>query len=158
MTEKVIEVNSLVKKYGNLTTVDNISFSIKKGEIFAFLGPNGAGKTTTVEILECLRTATSGSVNVLGYNIKKDDFKIKQRIGVLPQDFSAFEWLNVYENIDYFAKMYPKHLNVNEIIETLDLEDKRNTLFKDLSGGLKQRVGVAISLVFGFLGPNGFPG
>jgi ABC-2 type transport system ATP-binding protein len=147
MTEKVIEVNSLVKKYGNLTTVDNISFSIKKGEIFAFLGPNGAGKTTTVEILECLRTATSGSVNVLGYNTKKDDFKIKQRIGVLPQDFSAFEWLNVYENIDYFAKMYPKHLNVNEIIETLDLEDKRNTLFKDLSGGLKQRVGVAISLV-----------
>lgn len=147
MTETVIEVNSLVKKYGDFTTVDNISFNIKKGEIFAFLGPNGAGKTTTVEILECLRTATSGSVNVMGYNIKKDDFKIKQKIGVLPQDFSAFEWLNVYENIDYFAKMYPKHLNVNEIIETLDLEDKRNILFKDLSGGLKQRVGVAISLV-----------
>jgi ABC-type multidrug transport system, ATPase component len=147
MEEKVIEVKSLVKKYGDFAAVDSISFDINQGEIFAFLGPNGAGKTTTVEIIECLKNSTSGSVSVLGWDIKKDDFKIKQRIGVLPQDFSAFEWLNVYENIDYFAQMYPKHLDVDKIIETLDLSDKRETLFKDLSGGLKQRVGVAISLV-----------
>ena len=147
MEDDVIKVKSLVKKYGNFTAVDNISFNIKKGEIFAFLGPNGAGKTTTVEMLECLRSATSGSVDVLGFDVKKDDFKIKQRIGVLPQDFSAFEWLTVYENIDYFAQMYPKHRDVDKIIKTLDLKDKRDTLFRDLSGGLKQRVGVAISLV-----------
>ena len=147
MEDDVIKVKSLVKKYGNFTAVDNISFNIKKGEIFAFLGPNGAGKTTTVEMLECLRRATSGSVDVLGFDIKKDDFKIKQRIGVLPQDFSAFEWLTVYENIDYFAQMYPKHRDVDIIIKTLDLKDKRDILFRDLSGGLKQRVGVAISLV-----------
>lgn len=147
LIESVIEVESLVKKYGDFTAVNGISFDIKKGEIFAFLGPNGAGKTTTVEIIECLRSITSGSVKVLGFDIKKDDLNIKKRIGVLPQDFSAFEWLTVYENINYFAQMYPKHLDVDKIIETLDLGSHRDILFKDLSGGLKQRVGVSISLV-----------
>ena len=147
MVNNVIEVKSLVKKYGDFTAVNNISFSIKKGEIFAFLGPNGAGKTTTVEIMECLKSSTAGSVNILGYDIKKDEMKVKQKIGVLPQDFNAFEWLTVYENIDYFAQMYSKHLNVDSLVEMLSLEHKRNTLFKDLSGGLKQRVGIAISLV-----------
>lgn len=145
--ENVIEVKSLLKKYGNFTAVNDISFNVKKGEIFAFLGPNGAGKTTTLEILECLRSSTGGSVNIMGHDIKKEELKVKQKIGVLPQDFNAFEWLTVYENIDYFAQMYPEHVNVDDIIETLNLEDKRDVLFKDLSGGLKQRVGVAISLV-----------
>lgn len=147
MMENVIEVKSLVKKYGNLAAVNGISFNIKKGEIFAFLGPNGAGKSTTVEIVECLRNITSGSVKVLGFDIKEDDLNIKKRIGVLPQDFSAFEWLTVFENINYFAQMYPKHFDVDKIIETLDLKDHRDIMFKDLSGGLKQRVGVSISLV-----------
>lgn len=147
MTENVIEVKSLVKKYGDFTAVDKISFNIKKGEVFAFLGPNGAGKTTTVEIMECLKNSTAGSVTILDNDIKKDEMKIKQNIGVLPQDFSAFEWLSVFENIDYFAQMYPKHVNVDGLINMLGLKDKRNTWFKDLSGGLKQRVGIAISLV-----------
>lgn len=147
MTENVIEVKSLVKKYGDFTAVNEISFDIKKGEIFAFLGPNGAGKTTTVEMIECLRNISQGSIKVLGFDVKKDVLNIKKRIGVLPQDFSAFEWLTVYENIDYFAKMYPKHLDVDKIIETLDLNDHRDVMFKNLSGGLKQRVGVSISLV-----------
>lgn len=147
MVKNVIEVESLVKKYEDLVAVDKITFNLKKGEIFAFLGPNGAGKTTTVEILECLKTATSGSLNVLGYNIEREELKIKQKIGVLPQNFSGFEWLTVYENIDYFAQMYPKHLNVENIIEMLGLEEKINILFKNLSGGLKQRVGIAVALV-----------
>lgn len=147
MSENVIEVKSLVKKYGDFTAVDKISFNIKKGEVFAFLGPNGAGKTTTVEIMECLKNSTAGSVSILDNDIKKDERKIKQKIGVLPQDFSAFEWLSVYENIDYFAQMYPKHVDVDGLIKMLGLNDKRDVLFKDLSGGLKQRVGIAISLV-----------
>ena len=147
MAVNVIEVKSLVKKYGDFTAVDNISLSVKKGEIFAFLGPNGAGKTTTVEIMECLKSSTAGSVNILGYDIKKDEMKVKEKIGVLPQDFNAFEWLTVYENIDYFAQMYPKHVEVNGLVKMLGLKHKRDTLFKDLSGGLKQRVGIAISLV-----------
>jgi ABC-type multidrug transport system, ATPase component len=147
MAANVIEVKSLVKKYGDFTAVDDISFNIIKGEIFAFLGPNGAGKTTTVEIMECLKSSTAGSVSILGYDIKKDEMEVKKNIGVLPQDFNAFEWLTVYENIDYFAQMYPKHLNVDDLVKMLGLGHKRDTLFKDLSGGLKQRVGIAISLV-----------
>jgi ABC-2 type transport system ATP-binding protein len=147
MVESVIEVSSLVKKYGNFTAVDGISFDVKKGEVFAFLGPNGAGKTTTVEILETLKNATEGSVSLLGYDVKKDEMKIKERIGVLPQSFNAFDWLTVKENIDYFGQMYAKHANVDELIKTFGLTDKSKTLFKNLSGGLKQRVGIACALV-----------
>jgi len=147
MQENVIEVNSLVKKYGSFTAVDGISFNVKRGEVFAFLGPNGAGKTTTVEMLECLKTPTSGSVNLLGLDIRKDEMAIKEKIGVLPQSFNAFDYLSVRENIDYFGQMYRERGSVDELIRTFDLEDKRNALFKSLSGGLKQRVGIAISLI-----------
>ncbi len=147
MSETVIKVESLVKKYGKFTAVDGISFNINKGEIFAFLGPNGAGKTTTVESLECLKTPTSGSVNILGYDVRKDEMKIKAKIGVLPQSFSTYDWLTVWENINYFGQMYPKHADIDRLINMFGLKEKRNSLFKDLSGGLKQRVGIAIALI-----------
>lgn len=149
MQKSVIEVSSLVKKYGNLRAVDNISFEVYEGEVFAFLGPNGAGKTTTVEILECIRSLTGGSAKVLGYDVtKKDDVEeIKKRIGVLPQAFSALDKLTVKENIDLIGDMYEKHLDIAEVIKLLDLEDKTNEKFENLSGGLKQRVGVAAALV-----------
>jgi ABC-2 type transport system ATP-binding protein len=147
MTENVIEVRNLVKKYGSFTAVNDISFNITRGEVFAFLGPNGAGKTTTVEILECLKSPTSGTISVLGKDIRKDEQKIKETIGVMPQSFSAFEYLTVWENIDYFGQMYKKSVSIDELIKTFDLVDKRDTLFKNLSGGLKQRVGIAIALV-----------
>ncbi len=147
MQENVIEVKSLVKKYGNFMAVNDITFNIGRGEVFAFLGPNGAGKTTTVEILECLKSPTSGTISVLGHDIRKDEMKIKTKIGVMPQSFCAFEWLTVWENIDYFGQMYPTHVSVDSLIEMFDLKDKRDTLFKNLSGGLKQRVGIAIALV-----------
>lgn len=145
----VVEVNSLVKKYKTLTAVDNISFQVYEGEIFAFLGPNGAGKTTTVEILECLRPLTSGSAKVLGYSVNNnsDVKEIKRRIGVLPQDYSALDKLTVKENIDLISDMYQKHLPTEEVIKQLDLEDKAKARFENLSGGLKQRVGVAAALV-----------
>ncbi len=142
-----IEVVSLVKKYGNLTAVNSISFSIKKGEIFAFLGPNGAGKTTTVEILECLRQPTSGQASVLGFDISKDPREIKRRIGVLPQQFNTFDRLTVRENIQYFAGMFGSNVDVDGLVKLVDLEDKRNEQYRNLSGGLKQRLGVAIALV-----------
>jgi len=149
MTEKVVEVNSLFKQYGNLKAVDGISFELYEGEVFAFLGPNGAGKTTTVEILECIRPLTSGSAKVFNYSVaKKEDVKeIKRRIGVLPQDFSALDKLTVKENIDLIGGMYEKKLDTNEVIKLLDLEDKAKERFENLSGGLKQRVGVAAALV-----------
>ena len=147
MSETVIKVDSLVKKYGNFTAVDGISFNIARGEIFAFLGPNGAGKTTTVETLECLKTPTSGSVKILGYDVRKDAMKIKEKIGVLPQSFSTYDWLTVWENITYFGKMYPKHADIDGLIAMFGLKEKRDSLFRNLSGGLKQRVGIAISLI-----------
>jgi len=149
MAELVVEVKSLVKEYGSLRAVDDISFELYNGEVFAFLGPNGAGKTTTVEILECIRPITSGSATVFGYDVaKREDVKeIKKRIGVLPQDFSALDKLSVKENIDLIGGMYEKKLDTMEVIRLLDLEEKTKEKFETLSGGLKQRVGVAAALV-----------
>jgi len=149
MRKKVVEVSSLVKQYGDLRAVDGISFELYEGEVFAFLGPNGAGKTTTVEILECIRPLTSGSARLFGYDVTKgeDTKEIKKRIGVLPQDFSALDKLTVKENIDLIGGMYEKRIETMEVIKLLDVEDKTNERFENLSGGLKQRVGVAAALV-----------
>jgi ABC-2 type transport system ATP-binding protein len=149
MSKTIVEVDSLVKQYGTLNAVDGISFKIDEGDVFAFLGPNGAGKTTTVEILECIRPLTSGTARVFGYDVtRNEDVKeIKKRIGALPQDFSALDKLTVKENIELIGDMYAKHLDVAEVIKLLDLEDKTNEKFENLSGGLKQRVGVAAALV-----------
>ena len=147
-SESVIEVNSLVKKYGDKTAVNDISFEVKHGKIFAFCGPNGAGKTTTVEILECLRSPTSGNAKILGLDISRssDVSEIRKRIGVLPQDFNTFDLLTVKETLEFFSKIYDLHLAVKELIKMIDMEEYTNVLYKNLSGGLKQRVGVAIAL------------
>jgi len=146
--DSVIEVNSLVKKYGDKTAVNGISFEVNHGKIFAFCGPNGAGKTTTVEILECLRSPTSGNAKILGLDISRsgDVREIRKRIGVLPQDFNTFDLLTVKETLDFFSKIYDPHLDVKELIKMIDMEEYNNVLYKNLSGGLKQRVGVAIAL------------
>ncbi len=142
-----IEVKELTKRYGELVAVNGVSFTVNRGEIFAFLGPNGAGKTTTVEILECLRKPTSGKAYVLGFDIEKDQGEIKKRTGVLPQDFYTYERLTVKETIQYYAGMFDAHPDVDELIRLVDLEDKKNVLFRNLSGGLKQRLGIAVALV-----------
>jgi len=145
--EYAIEVEGLTKIYGDLIAVDNISFKVKKGEVFAFLGPNGAGKTTTVEMIEGIRNPTSGKIKVLGYDISKTTKEIKERIGVLPQEFISFERLTVRETLTYFSRLYKKRADINHIIDLIDLRDKENAQYHTLSGGLKQRVGVAIALV-----------
>lgn len=149
MKRKVIEVRNLTKIYDGLKAVDNISFDVYEGEVFAFLGPNGAGKTTTIEILQGLRKATSGSSKVLGYDVSnsKELKEIKKRIGVLPQDFDALDRLTVEENIRLFCNMYDKHLNVDDLLSLLGLKDKAKITFNKLSSGLKRRVGLAASLV-----------
>jgi ABC-2 type transport system ATP-binding protein len=142
-----IEVSHLKKVYGDLTAVNDISFAVKKGEVFAFLGPNGAGKTTTVEMIESIREPTAGVIKLLGCDIRTDFNGVKEKIGILPQEFHSFERLTVRETLVYFSNLYKKKADVDEIISTLDLDDHKNMLYKNLSGGLKQRVGVAISLV-----------
>jgi ABC-2 type transport system ATP-binding protein len=148
-SDKIVQVENLSKRYGDLVAVNGVSFSLSKGEVFAFLGPNGAGKTTTVEILECLRNPTGGQAKVLGFDVSKrsDQAEIRKRIGVLPQDFNAIDRLTVRENIDYFGAMFKHQLDADQLIDLVDLKDKRDEQFKKLSGGLKQRVGLAVSLV-----------
>jgi ABC-2 type transport system ATP-binding protein len=145
--DNAIQVEALTKRYGNLVAVNAISFTIKRGETFAFLGPNGAGKTTTVEMLECLRKPTSGKALVLGLDIAKNQMAIKKRTGVLPQDFYTYERLTVKETIQYYAGMFNSRPDVDGLMKLVDLEDKKNVLFKHLSGGLKQRLGIAVALV-----------
>ncbi|MFQ6011171.1 MAG: ATP-binding cassette domain-containing protein [Nitrososphaerales archaeon] len=146
----VITVKHLVKKYEDLIAINDISFEVKRKEVFAFLGPNGAGKTTTVEILECLRDPTSGVAEVLGYDVsdKRGQEEIKNRIGVLPQDFSTFDLLNSRENLQYYARMYGNEAcDIDALISLVGLDEKSNALYKTLSGGLKRRLAIAITLV-----------
>jgi ABC-2 type transport system ATP-binding protein len=142
-----IEVANLTKKYGDIVAIDNISFNVYYGEIFSYLGPNGSGKTTTVEILACIRKPTFGTAKVLGFSIDKEENEIKKRINILPQEFAYFDLLTVKECIDSIGKIYGLKYDIKQILEILDLWEYRNKKFKELSGGLKRRVGVAMSIV-----------
>ncbi len=147
MSESVISVENLVKLYGDLRAVDDISFEVRTGEVFAFLGPNGAGKTTTVEIIETIRNATSGKVLIFGMDVRKNRTEIIKRIGVLPQEFSSFDRLTVEETVRYFAALFESDCDVQHLINLVNLGKHRNQLYTNLSGGLKQRVGIAVALV-----------
>lgn len=147
MSEDVITVRQLVKRYGDFTAVDGIDFDVHKGEVFSILGPNGAGKTTTVEILECIKKASGGEAKILGFDLADQSKDIKREIGVLPQEFNAFELLTVKENIRFFGGMFDRRVDVDELVHLVDLEHKEDEYFKNLSGGLKQRVGIAIAMV-----------
>jgi ABC-2 type transport system ATP-binding protein len=146
--EHAIDVEKLTKRYGNLLAVNDISFTVRKGEVFAFLGPNGAGKTTTVEIIETIRTPTSGKVRLFGMDVTKKKRKIVRRIGVLPQGFSSFDRITVRETIQYYSRLFNcRNTDIDGLIELANLKDKSKEQFKNLSGGLKQRLGIAIALV-----------
>ncbi len=147
MSIPVIEVEKLVKTYGLITAVNDISFSIMQSEIFGMLGPNGAGKTTTVEILEGLRSADSGRVSILGMDITKASAKIKQKIGIQLQAPSLLPLLRVDEILDTFAGLYQHSLPVEQILGIVSLEESRHILVKNLSGGQQQRLSVAMAMV-----------
>jgi len=143
----IIEVKDLVKTYGELNAVDGISLVIGEGEIFAFLGPNGAGKTTTVEMIEGIRTPTKGSISIMGTDIGRDPTGMKKMIGVLPQEFSSFDKLKVRETLKFYASLYSRSKDVDDLLKMMNLEEHRKKLYQNLSGGLKQRVGIAVALV-----------
>ncbi len=143
----VIKVEQLVKSYGPIKAVDDISFHVEQGEVFGMLGPNGAGKTTTVEIIEGLRTADSGRVSVLGMDVAKVPAKIKQQIGIQLQAPSLMPTLTVEEILDLFSAFYQRSLPIDHVTELLSLTDSRKVLVKNLSGGQQQRLSVAMALV-----------
>ena len=146
-TEAVIRVDGLRKLYGDLVAVDGITFDVRPGEVFGLLGPNGAGKTTTVEVLEGLRKPDGGSVAVLGVDVVNDSAALKPRIGVSLQNAALYPKLTVVELLDLFATFYPKSRPTDELIELMDLGEKRKSRTQELSGGQKQRLSVALALV-----------
>jgi ABC-2 type transport system ATP-binding protein len=146
-TGPAIVVDKLSKHYGALKAVDNISFTVQSGEVFAFLGPNGAGKSTTAEVLETIRLPTSGTVTVLGMDVTKRKAKVVRRIGVLPQNFSSFDRITVRESLQYYARVFGCRADVDALMDLTNLRDKSAAQFNTLSGGLKQRLGIAIALV-----------
>lgn len=147
MSEVIIQVKDLVKKYDDLEAVKGISFDVNKGEIFGLLGPNGAGKTTTLEIMETLREKTSGEVIIDGLSIDKDQNEIKRIIGVQLQSAGFYPNLYLYELIELFAGLYNVEVNPDEMLKLVDLTEKKKSKFKDLSGGQKQRFSICTTLI-----------
>ena len=147
MAEAVISVDGLRKEYGSVVAVDDISFDIRAEEIFALVGPNGAGKTTTVEMLECLRTPTAGSAEVLGLDVSEQTREVKSHIGVVPQSFETFGRLTVRENVSLARGLYDEGRAVDEVVDELGLTEYADTRFSALSGGLQRRTGIAMALV-----------
>jgi ABC-2 type transport system ATP-binding protein len=142
-----IEVTSLKKTYGDIKAVDGITFSVSKGEVFALLGPNGAGKTTAIEIMEGLRKRDDGTVKVLGFDPWKEGHKLHKKIGVIPQDFTFFEKATPREAILYYSDLFDVKTNPDQLMKEVLLEDSDKILFENLSGGQKQKTGLALALV-----------
>ena len=142
-----IEVSDLRKAYGSLVAVDGVSFDVDIGKIFSMLGPNGAGKTTTIEILEGLRPKDSGNVEVLGLDPWRQGYNLHKKIGVIPQGFRFFDKTTPKEAIKYYADLFGVRVDTNQILRQVLLEDSANNYFENLSGGQKQKVGLALSLV-----------
>ncbi|MGA7172422.1 MAG: ABC transporter ATP-binding protein [Candidatus Dormiibacterota bacterium] len=142
-----VSIKNLVKRYGGVLAVDDVSFSIQEGEIFGIIGPNGAGKTTTVECISGLRVQDSGSITVFGLSPQRDRYRIREFVGVQLQESSLPPRLRVGEALELFASFYPRPLNPQEVLETLSIKNIERTPFKNLSGGQKQRVSIALALV-----------
>ena len=145
--DEVISVESLNKRFGDLVAVDDISFSVRRGEVFGILGPNGAGKTTTLECIEGLQEPSSGRISVLGTEIARDPNTVKERIGVQLQASAYFDYLTLTEILELFGRFYSRRVPPAELLSTVGLEDKANTTVGKLSGGQQQRFTIAATLV-----------
>ncbi len=147
-----IEVENLVKKFGNFEAVKGVSFKVKKGEIFAFLGPNGAGKTTTVHILTTLLRPTSGKAVVAGFDVVREAKEVRRKIGIVFQDPSVDRDLTAYENMLVHGGVYGlkgKELKekIEELLKFVELWEFRDKLVKHFSGGMQRRLEIARSLL-----------
>src|SRR3989338_1023321 len=152
MEENIIEVKHLVKKYGNFTAVDDITFSVKKGEVFAFLGPNGAGKTTTIKMLTTLLLPTSGEIFLSGHKVTENPGETRKSFGIVFQDPSLDNELTAYENMQFHAILYglKKEVYQQRIISLLalvELSDRKDSYVKNFSGGMKRRLEIARGLL-----------
>src|SRR5579863_9252592 len=143
----IISVRDLTKKYGDFEAVKGISFDVSAGEIFGLLGPNGAGKSTTLEIVETLRTKTSGTVFVDGFDLDKQPNEIKKIVGVQLQTSGYYPGLNLTQLIELFGGLYNQPVRPLQLLDIVNLRDKARSKFKELSGGQKQRFSIATTLI-----------
>ncbi|MFH2019511.1 MAG: ATP-binding cassette domain-containing protein [bacterium] len=151
-SSQIIKVTNLTKKFKKFTAVDNISFSVNKGEIFAFLGPNGAGKSTTIKMLTTLLTPTSGEISLNSYNVKEDKDAVRQSLGIVFQDPSLDDDLTALENMQLHAALYSidkskRSKRIQTMMEFVELWDRRKSLVKTFSGGMKRRLEIARGLL-----------
>lgn len=148
----MIKVKNLTKKFGNLVAVDDISFEVKKGEIFAFLGPNGAGKSTTIKMLTTLLRQTEGKINLNGFDTIEDSNAVRCSIGIIFQDPSLDDDLTAWENMEFHGVLYsvPKKLRrerIEYLMKLVELWERKNSLVKEFSGGMKRRLEIARGLL-----------
>jgi ABC-2 type transport system ATP-binding protein len=148
----IIKVDRLVKKFGNITAVDDISFDVDEGTIFGFLGPNGAGKTTTINILCTLLSPTSGNASIAGHDCMREPSEVRKAIGIVFQDSTLDKDLTAYENLMFHARLYnvPRSEmkeRIHEALMFVDLNDRKDDLVKKFSGGMKRRLEVARGLI-----------
>jgi ABC-2 type transport system ATP-binding protein len=148
----ILRANNLVKKFGDLTAVDDVSFEIYEGEIFSLLGPNGAGKTTTISMLSTLLAPTSGDAMINGFSIKNHNMQVRNYIGIVPQEIALYDDLTALENLYYWGRLYnlggrTLELRVAEVLEQIGLTDRAKDRIKTYSGGMKRRVNIAAGLL-----------
>lgn len=143
----VIEVDGLLKRYGDKVVVNDVSFSVEDGEVFAILGPNGAGKTTAVESIAGLRTPDAGRVRVFGLDPHEDAVQVRRLLGVQLQESRFQDRVKVREVVETFAALYPNPVDVPSLLDRLGLSDKADTRYSRLSGGQQQRLSIAVALV-----------
>jgi ABC-2 type transport system ATP-binding protein len=148
----IIEVKNLTKKFGDFAAVDDISFSVEKGEVFAFLGPNGAGKTTTIKMLTTLLEPTRGEMKVNDFNLKNQRDDVRRSFGIVFQDPSLDDDLTAYENMEFHGVLYgeknpERSKRIEELLKLVDLWDRKKEFVKHYSGGMKRRLEIARSLI-----------
>ena len=147
-----IEIIALCKTFGSFKAVDNLTLTVKQGEIFGLLGPNGSGKTTTINMISGLSIPTSGTVHVLGYDVRHDARKVRQILGSVPQETALYEELSAWANMDFHADLFgmprkEKKERITHILELMQLLDRKNSRVSTFSGGMKRRLALGRALL-----------
>ena len=152
MNNSILTATNLNKTFDGLTAVNNLSFSIQRGEIFSLLGPNGAGKTTSISMLSTLIAPTSGTAVINGFDITTDATKVRETIGIVPQEIALYDELTARQNLTFWGRMYDmggKELDqrIDELLEQVDLVDRAKDRVETYSGGMKRRINIAVGLL-----------
>lgn len=152
MADAIIEVSHLTKRFGDFTAVNDVSFTVERGQIFAFLGPNGAGKSTTIKMLTTLLTPTSGDIKLNGFDALRDKDDARKSFGIVFQDQSLDDELTAYENMEFHAVLYgipleARKKGIKDLLTLVELWDRRDSMVKTFSGGMKRRLEIARGLL-----------